>query len=853
MLLEQSNPENAEENELSSAPENESSTPTSDTSTPDPELTTEEEEVSVGSPPSAVVPAVDDSGDTSVGAEEINEEDTPESPSAETSPQETVAEPSDTPPSSVATEVTSEGEDSVDMHQDIEPAAELEDAAVVAETVAATSEEETTEVGASETESAAVEPSAEVGVEEEVVATPSQEQEAETADAAEPKQAAALREEPEPEVPEGQNPEIWGRMKEILADKNNQQILSGAQMTDLVAMMAYFIEAPRTLQQVPRVGLVKRTYDALKYQAELSEEENNAFLEQLATFNKKRVEIQKQQDDQKKQNATQKEELLRSLQAIVDTEDPLKINEVREIQNAWRNIGQVPREKLDILYKQYRFLLDTFYKQREMHFEMLEYDRKINLQEKERIIKEVEQLIPGEDKQEEPAVWKEALDTLKEYQQMWKAAGHVPREEMERINNSYREAVDRFFEVRQGFMEKLDEARSENAAKKEAILAEMAKFSAFEADRPRAWNDATRELKTFQDTWKETGQAPYAQNNELWNRYKEICNAFFTRKAAFFKQFDDFRSTNLELKRALCEKAEAITQAQEWEKGARELKRLQKEWKEIGPVPERHSNKLWERFRTACDSFFEQRRQHYQVLHEEEYKNLDAKKQLIEEVKGLIEKEDIVIEEAIERVKQIQQEWRKVGKVPYKEKDKIWDEFRGEVDAFFNGLSGKRQRLREKNFTRSLDTIEDPKQLSEAVKERIRRIRRKINQSQEKVDQYSNNIQFISKGKSGDALRAQIQKEIDEEKSLIADLKKQIKDLREKADKPKPKAKAPEQKEKPAEDVPVPTAGTEADEATPVEAPAEKVETETEETESTSEAVAEQEVTPTEDPAPEEK
>ncbi|MEL6134075.1 MAG: DUF349 domain-containing protein, partial [Bacteroidota bacterium] len=459
-------------------------------------------------------------------------------------------------------------------------------------------------------------------------------------------------------------------------------------------------------------------------------------------------------------------------------------------------------------YKQYRTLLDIFYNRRGMHFEMLEYDRRINLQEKERLIKEAQGLVPPEELLEDAETWKTRMDHLSELQQQWKAVGHVPREDMDRINNSYREAIDKFFEARQVFREKQDSNREANAAIKEEILTKMAPFSEFTAERPKAWNEATRELQTLQEAWKNSGQAPQAVNNELWNRYRAICDAFFGKKAAFFKQFDEFRQENLTKKRALCEQAEAIAQSQEWEKSARDLKRLQQEWKKIGPVPERHSNKLWNRFRAACDTFFEGRRAHYQELHKEEYENLDAKKRLIEEVKKLADAESNDIEGDIERVKAIQQEWKEIGKVPYKEKDKIWDEFRGEVDEFFNGLSGKRGRIRERRMNRSIESIADPKELSAAVKERVRILRRQISQVQEKVEQYSTNVQFISKGKSGDALRAQINKEIESEKGKIADLKRQIKELQE-------KAKNPPKKEEPKEAPKEVAAETPVAEATP--------------------------------------
>ncbi|MEO0894859.1 MAG: DUF349 domain-containing protein [Bacteroidota bacterium] len=619
---------------------------------------------------------------------------------------------------------------------------------------------------------------------------------------------------PVPEVaPEGLTEGLWDKMKEILSgEKSNQQILSEANLADLLLMLDHFTNDPNILKHIPRVGLVKRTFDALKYNEEFSEEQTSEFQEKLSAFNKNRVEAQKVVEDQKKENAKIKQELLTKLQEIVGEQDPMKIKEVREIQDKWREIGQVPRDQMDTLYKTYRSTLDDFYKRRELHFEMLNYDRKKNLQDKEALIAKAKTLLPPEEQREDKEIWKERMDILTELQQQWKSVGHVPREDMERINNDYRAVIDQFFEVRSIFLGKLDEEREGNAQAKEEILEKMAKFSEFSAERPKEWNDATRELKEFQDAWKAVGQAPYAQNNDLWNRYRAICDAFFSKKAEFFKKFDEFRAENLQKKRALCERAEEIAASGNWEKAAKELKQLQKDWKTIGPVPERHSNKLWNRFRAACDTFFEGRRAHYQKMHEGEYANLDAKKVLIEEVKKLTEEQDQNIEQAIERVKTIQKEWKAIGKVPFKEKDKIWEVFRSQVDDFFNGLSGKRSRMRDNFSNTKLEEMDDEGQRNSAIKDRVRRIRRRIGQAQEKVDQYSTNIEFIAKGKSGDALRARIQAQIDEEVKEIDKLKAQIKELNELAKKPI---------EKKVEEVPVAAEEGAANEAE-AEAPAEE-------------------------------
>lgn len=645
------------------------------------------------------------------------------------------------------------------------------------------------------------------------------------------------------------NQELLPKIEELVSDKEKKgQILVDATTHDLLQLMESYAKEENISQFVSKVGLIKRSYDARKYKEQNPKEISDRFHAALAEFNKKRSAHQISAEAAKKGNSARKKELLQKLQAVVAAEDANLINEVREIQDEWKGIGHVLREDIEPLYKAYRFQLDKFYKLREMHFELLDYDRKINLQEKEKLIKEAENLIPPEEDRDKPEVWKEKNDMLAEMRQQWKAIGHVPREDLERINNEYRAVVDRFFEVRQGFMQSQDLLRSEFGEKKQAILEKMQAFKTFHSDKPRDWNDATRGLREYQEAWNQLGQAPHSINGELWSKYRDVCNTFFSRKSEFFKSLDQIRAENLAKKRLLVEQVEALKESTEIEKAANEIKKLQREWKTIGPVPERHSNKIWNRFRAACDSFFEKRREKYQSQNSDEKVNLVAKKALIEEVNKLVVDKDNV-GASIEVIKSLQAKWKEIGKVPYKEKDKIWEEFRGAIDSFFDSLSLKRGELRELRLKTSVENIKDDDERAQNARGKIARIRRKIAQSQEKVDQYSINVQYIAKGKSGDALRNRIEGDIEKEKKLIVDLKNQIKVLNEAMKAPKKEAApAPEPKtEAKAEETPA-----ESTEAKPEgEAPAAE-EAKAEETPVVEEAKAEEAPTAEEVPAAEE-
>ena len=570
--------------------------------------------------------------------------------------------------------------------------------------------------------------------------------------------------------------EILNKIEEIINSEEESTKLLDASPEDLIGLIGFFSYGT-IRKNIPKVSLVKQSFDAIRAKGSVSEEQTEAFREALAGFNKVRAEDKKQVENEKLSNAQKKRNLLVQLKEIIDSDDVYRIGEVREVQDNWKRIGHVPKRDLDEMYKEYRILLDKFYQKREMHFELLEYDRKINLQEKEKLIEEAKKLIPTDDQKEEVEVWKQKMDMFHELQQQWRSIGHVPREDMERVRDEFRSIVDQFFEARQEYVDIIDKHREENAQKKEALLVQMQEFTAFKAEKPREWNTATQSFRALQEEWKALGPAPKAVNNELWQKYRKVADEFFTAKSNFFKELDNTRAENLAKKVELCEQVEGLKGDANWEKTARLLKKLQQDWKAIGPVPERHSNKVWNRFKSACDVFFEERRKHYQEIHKGENENLEKKRLLIEEVKTLIDDQNTDIDVAIERVKEIQREWKQIGKVPYKEKDKIWEEFRGEVDVFFNSLSGKRESRRNVRFKSTLNEIKDDDKRVRHIRAKISGIRKRVQKAQEKVDQYSNNMLFIAKGKSGDKLRKQIQDELDKEIAQIDSWKKQMREL----------------------------------------------------------------------------
>lgn len=753
-----------------------------------------------------------DTVESSSGDAEMQAEAQPEPEASETEAAPVVAEPVEETPVGVETELQPEPEDAA-------PAAEAPEA----EPAAATNADPQPEP----------EPEADAPAETLEVAHVSADEAQEVA-------------ETELEVSETfSEADMMAQIDAILSSENNlEQLVAGATPAELILILERFAQQEEVGPNIKRVGLIKRSFDALsKSENPPSSLLQARFSTALSRFNKKRSEYQQAVDAQRDGNSVRKREIVAQLRAVVEVGDGANIDEVRRLQDEWRATGPVRKEDSDALNQEFKHLQDQFYEQRTLFNQMREYDRQINLQRKEKLLEELKRVIPNEEERDNRDIWQDKNDLFNSLLTEWKSIGQIPRDDMERIRQSYQESVDEYLLLRREFYETLDQEKQENADKKSELLARMEQYLSFVSDKPQEWNKATEALRVLQEEWKEIGRAPKEVNSELWKQFRNIGNTFFVNKSEFFKKLDGERIENLERKRKLCEEAEALKDSVSWEKDAREVRRMQEEWKAVGPVPDRYSNKLWNRFRSACDDFFNRRREHYDSLREDEQLNLERKRELIAEVK-LINLEEIgSIEKAIEMVKEIQERWKAIGRVPIKEKDSIWEEFRAEVDSFFDDLRNRREsrgprpprenregrdnRERRDNRDRGergdrgdraerggprRNEAPDDKRTS-GIRAEIGKTLRKIDASKTKIDTYSTNILYISKGKSGDALRNQIQKEIDKEEKVLKGLQRELSDLQA-------QLHAPQKEEKAA--AAAPAVETPAVEAPENEAPAEE-------------------------------
>lgn len=481
--------------------------------------------------------------------------------------------------------------------------------------------------------------------------------------------------------------------------------------------------------------------------------------ELLASFKERKAQHLQEQERVRVENLTRKNELLNELKAIIDSPDEVgkQYQRVQQIQQEFKSITDVPAQAVTELWKTYQIYTEQFYDLLKINKELRDYDFKKNLEQKELLCKNAEQLTELED----------VVSAFKQLQILhneWRETGPVAKELREEIWNRFKEASTIINKRHQAFFESRKEAETQNETAKialceeiEAIIAQLDSIGSY-----AEWDEKTQAILNLQERWKGIGFASRKNNTALFERFRQSCDKFFSTKAEYFKSAKEGMNANLEKKRQLCEKAESLKDSTDWKATSDILIALQKEWKQVGPVAKKYSDAIWKRFNEACDYFFEQKKIAFSSTRETENANLAAKREIIERLKKI--DETIDDETARTMVKEETTAWNAVGHVPFREKDKLYKEYQAALDVIYGRINKNRTRNKMANFSNSIQ------QLSEGNNDRLYREREKLARSYEmkknEIQTYENNKGFLNLSSS----RAE---------SLIQELDRKIKKLHE--------------------------------------------------------------------------
>ncbi len=553
--------------------------------------------------------------------------------------------------------------------------------------------------------------------------------------------------------------EILSRIKEIAADVEN----SSKAEIDLLKQVFYKlhnVEIENARKAFIEAG---NSADAFVPASDPDEEE---FKKVMAVIKEKRNEINASLEKQKEENYQVKLTIIEELKDLIDSpDDPNKnYQEFKRLQQQWNEITLVPQSKVNELWKNYQINVEKFYDLLKLNNEFRDYDFKKNLEIKTRLCEEAEKL------SQDPDVVS-AFHQLQKLHQEYRDTGPVAKDKREEMWNRFKAASAVINRNHQQHFEELKKSEQDNLDKKTVICEIIEAIDYAELTTYKQWDNKTKEVISLQEKWKTIGFAPQKMNAKIFGRFRKACDEFFNRKAEFYKATKTKMDENLSLKRALCEKAEALKDSTDWKATADELAKLQKEWKTIGPVAKKYSDQIWQRFIKACDSFFEQRKKATSSQRDAEVDNLKRKKEIIEKLKALATEAG---EDLQQKISELQKEWNETGHVPFKDKDKIYSKYRSLVDDLYSSINSERTSRRLNKFRSSISNLQSDGAQS-VSRERDRLVRLCENLTNE-LHTYENNLGFLNAAsKSGNSILNELHRKMDKLRDEIQLAKDKIK------------------------------------------------------------------------------
>ena len=486
------------------------------------------------------------------------------------------------------------------------------------------------------------------------------------------------------------------------------------------------------------------------------------FKEIMSSIREKRNALKAAEEQEKQANLAKKLAIIEQMKELADSpEDANKAyHEFKKLQAEWNEIKNIPADKANELWKSYQLQTEKFYDLLKLNNEFREYDFKKNLGIKIQLCEAAEKLATEEDVIS-------AFHQLQKLHQEYRETGPVAKELRDEIWNRFKAASSVVNRRHQQHFEEIKEKEQRNLDEK-IVICEIVETMEYDKMATfQDWQDKTEEVLALQAKWKTIGFAPQKMNTKIFERFRKACDDFFRRKAEHFKSIKGSMNENLEKKKQMCERAETLKDSQDWKNTAEILTKLQKEWKEVGPVPKKYSDPIWKRFVSACDYFFEQKSKAEAINRSEEQVNLEKKKAIIEQL-NTIDKEESPSDKSRDIIRELMKEWNSIGHVPFKEKDKIYKQYRMVVDSLFNKLNMSASKKKLNNFKSSLNKE------ANLYREREKLVRAYENMKSE-IKTYENNIGFLSSSsKKGNSLVIEMNRKMEKLKADLELIRQKI-------------------------------------------------------------------------------
>jgi len=488
----------------------------------------------------------------------------------------------------------------------------------------------------------------------------------------------------------------------------------------------------------------------------------------LEKYKEKKTDFNRIQEAEKYENLKKKYDIIDKIKELVNREESINktFHEFRLLQNEWHSVGVVPQNALKDLWENYHHNVEIFYDYIKINKELRDLDLRKNLEAKVLLCEKAEELLL----EPNPV---NAFRYLQDFHNQWREIGPVPQESKNEIWDRFREATSQINKHHHEYFEKQKEEQRKNLEAKITLCEEVESINLLEIKNFREFDERAEKVVALQKMWRTLGFAPKKQNNKIYQRFRNACDNFFEKKRNFYADNKETQQNNLQLKTELCLQAEALQDSTDWKATSDALIKLQKEWKEIGPVPRKQSERCWKRFRKACDHFFNRKTEFFVELDTSYEDNLKAKIEVIEELEAFEPGSDV--QAAFERLKELQRKWTDIGFVPFNKKDEITNRYRNALNKEFDKLKIADEDKSILKYKNKLDNLKSSPKASRKLRNEREKFYTKIKQLENDIVLWENNIGFFIKSINAENMIREVEDKIDNAKKMIKTLEEKVK------------------------------------------------------------------------------
>ena len=497
---------------------------------------------------------------------------------------------------------------------------------------------------------------------------------------------------------------------------------------------------------------------------------DDRFNELLHILSDREKMLKKMKKDEIRDRIKAKEQVIADLEKLIAEETNIgkAFSQFNELTAKWNEIGNVPNREYKNIQSVYHRHVHNFYYNMKLSKDLRELDFKRNLEHRNQLLTKIEALL-----QVETITGIERMISL--YRMEWSELGPTPPETIDELRKRYRELIGQVYQKIRDHYQIRQKEEVANLALKQGLLERAKGIAAEDFDKPKQWQTMTDTLNGIFEEWKKVGYAPKKENDRIWHEFRAALNTFYGKKREFFNAIKKVHKENKEKKHAIIEKTEAIANAEHdnWDEPTKEILDLQKEWKSAGRVESWEENKLWKKFRDACDKFFNAKRDQFKSRDEEQIQNLEKKEELVKRVQEFILSGNA--EEDLKSLKAFSEEWKNISHVPFKEKQRIWEKFKNALDKLYDGVKMENKDRHMHKFRNNVEMLSRSDESGNLMRKEQNLIKDKIHKLQSTINQYENNLGFFQNSKNMGGLLAEVENNLSNAKEELKLLQEKLK------------------------------------------------------------------------------